>query len=75
MVIESILADNDSLDKIFKDTQIDKNIIPWGSIKHKILYLYAEKIISYFGLNFFRFWNCFFMEFLRICCNFWKLFF
>lgn len=26
--------------------KIDKNIIAWGSLKHKILYLYAEKIIS-----------------------------
>ena len=26
--------------------KIDKNIIQWGSIKHKILYLYGEKIIS-----------------------------
>lgn len=26
--------------------KINKNIVPWGSIKHKILYLYGEKIIS-----------------------------
>ena len=47
---------NDDVDKYYvvcKNTdyynemlKIDKNIIPWGSLKHKILYLYAEKIIS-----------------------------
>ena len=26
--------------------KIDRHVIPWGSLKHKILYLYGEKIIS-----------------------------
>ncbi len=47
---------NDNIKKYYvvdKDTRyfdemlkVDKNIVPWGSLKHKILYLYAEKIIS-----------------------------
>lgn len=46
----------DNIDKYFvvdKNTdyfdemkKINKNIVPWGSTKHKLLYLYSEKIIS-----------------------------
>ena len=55
-LFEYSIKQNDGIEKYFivdkkspdykKMLKISKNIIPWGSLKHKIYYIYAEKFIS-----------------------------